>query len=120
MTNGPAPFANDDPSICRSSTMHFANAPGCISPCSTLHFRAIPLHGEMPDPSFANARPRICEREVREHEAVALDDLTGLDRERRAEHRAGVRERVKLAALAAGIDVRRQQRGIEVAAGELA
>ena len=61
------------------------------------------------------------ETQVGEDEAVALDDFADGDRDRGGEHRAGVHEGVELAALAAGVDRRRQlgeQRGVELAPRE--
>ncbi len=53
---------------------------------------------------------------IRKDEPVTFDDLAELDRQRVLEHRAGVRERVELATLAAGVNRCRQrleQRGVE-------
>src|SRR5262252_334855 len=60
-------------------------------------------------------------KHVRENEAVAMNDLAGLNRDRVREHRTGVRERMKFSALAAGIDGSRkivEEPSVEVAACE--
>src|SRR5438093_12705339 len=71
---------------------------------------------------------RRCARDIPpfqicKHKSAALDSHPGFDRNRRCEHRAVVRERVELAALAARIrggGQVREQCGVEFTAGKAA
>src|SRR4051794_36926633 len=66
-------------------------------------------------------RKSSIEQQVREHEAVAFDHSTALNRERPRKHRAIVGKGMKFASLAARVDGGRklgEQGGIELAAHE--
>src|SRR5204862_6786472 len=73
--------------------------------------------------SDRRSAPDIPPLQICNHKSVALDGHTGLDRNGPREHRAVVRERVELAALAAGIGAGgqvREQCGVEFTAGKCA
>src|SRR3954471_3011391 len=60
-------------------------------------------------------------RQITEHEAVALDDDAGVDRDGMAKHRSTIGEAVELTALTARVDGRwqiRKQLAVELAAGK--
>ena len=85
--------------------------------------RRVALLGHWPPLSGRRPLARGCGRavQVAEHEAVAGDDLAGLDGDGPLEHRPGAGEGVELAVLGARIDAGRQfgqQGGIEAPAGK--